>query len=108
MKRKIILYLMLACVAGAAAYFWLHYAIVAFYDKDTYNISHVYVVTKPERGVDFFYMHSDRKIVEKEIANLREKNQPIPWHMDYNEVLGRSIYDLVLDSRVGSQRPEAQ
>jgi len=108
MKRKIILYLMLACVVGAAAYFWLYYAIIAFYDKDTYNISHVYVVSKPERGVDFFYMHSDRKVVEKQIANLREKNQPIPWHMNYNEVLGRSIYDLVLDSRVGSQRQGEQ
>lgn len=37
-----------------------------------------------------------------ELAALEKKNQPVPWHMDYDYVVNQAVYDLVLDVRMKS------
>jgi len=99
MLRKIILYLILLAVIGSIAYGWLNYAVVGLYDKESPKITHMYLIPKPERDTTFYFNHIDRPEVEQEIANLKEKGRPIPWHLDYNYVVSHSIYEYTFDLR---------
>jgi len=99
MLRKALIYMIFLSIIGAAAYGWLNYAVVGLYDKESTKITHMYLLAKPERDTTFYFNHIDRPEVEKEIANLRERGRPSPWHMDYNYVVSHSIYKYTFDLR---------
>jgi hypothetical protein len=99
MLRKLGLYAILAVIIAAVAYGWLNYAIVGLYDKDTPKVTYLFVVPKPERDTTLFYNHIDENMVTSELRKLKDRNRPVPWHLDYDYVVNRSIYHFTLDSR---------
>lgn len=102
--RKVILWLIVLALIGGIVYGWLHYAVVGLYDPEIKQVSHMYVAPKPEWSFDIYYEHLNRERLERDIAQLKATNKPIPWHMDYNYVLGSYVYDFTLDSRTKAQR----
>ncbi|MBU2549799.1 MAG: hypothetical protein KKB20_15400 [Proteobacteria bacterium] len=102
MVRKITLWVMLLAIVGGIVYGWMNYVVVGLWDRDSNKVTHMYVVPKPEWGTDVYYEHIDRKRFDLELAALEKKNQPVPWHMDYDYVVNQAVYDLVLDVRMKS------
>lgn len=99
MLRKLVLWGILLAIIGAAVYGWLSYAVIALYEPETPKVTYMFVVAKPERDIEFFYNHIDKSEVEKEVTRLRNTNQRVPWHLDYNWVLNNSVYQMTFDNR---------
>jgi hypothetical protein len=99
MLRKFILYLILAIVIAAIGYGVMTYAIVGLYEPSTPKVSYVFIVEKPQRGWEVFFNHIDKRAVENEVKKLRDKGQPVPWHLDYNYGVNNSVYQITMDNR---------
>ena len=99
MLRKLVLWGMFAAVVGAGVFGYLTYAVVGMYDQETVKITHLYFVTKPERGIGFFYNHINKGVVEKELRRLKVGNRAIPWHLDYEWIKGNTLYEYIMDNR---------
>ena len=99
MLRKIVLWGFFLAIIAAIVYGYLHYAVVALYEPDTPKITYMVLLKKPSRGFDFFYNHIDKKTMENKIRGMRQRNQTIPWHMDYNYLMANEIYIHTFDNR---------
>ena len=99
MVRRLTIWFFVLAILAAVAYGWLTYSVVALYDPNTPKVTYLFIVEKPVRGLDFFYNHVDKSMVEKQVAGYKRRGGEMPWHMDYNWVVNSAVYYFTMDNR---------
>ena len=102
MARKLMLWLILGLLIGAAVYGWLNYALVGLYEPGRPKVAHLHLVPKPERDVGFFYSNVDEVEAEQKIQRLTRKGEPVPWYLDQQYIQRHSLYRLTMDTDVSN------
>lgn len=99
MVRRIVIWLIVLGIIGGAVYGYMTYAVVGLYEPSTPKVTYLFIVEKPVRGFDFFYNHIDRTQLEKDVARYKQRNEDLPWHMNYNWVVNNAVYFFTMDNR---------
>lgn len=110
MFRKIVIFLIFASMLGAIVYGLYTYAVVALFDRESPQVTYFCLVEKPkqERGFSVYFDHINPDKYDRLIAIYKDRKQPIPWHMFYDDIKDNAVYVLTLDHREESKKNKSK